>query len=134
MSRVGGGRAEGEGEAGFPLSREPDMGPDPRTPGPQPEPKADTQRTEPPGPPKIEIFLLTSFMKELGLPEIEDRKSLISAHGVVASGGEGDVTGSKMWLVVKNMQLAPSSFSLLLSQLSRLGFGEEGMTRLWAFS
>jgi len=31
----------GEGEAGFPPSREPDVGPDPRTPGSQPEPKAD---------------------------------------------------------------------------------------------
>lgn len=76
-------------------------------------------------------------MKELGqlcLREIEDRRSLISAHGVVASGGWGDVTGSQTWLVVKNRQLAPSSFSLLLSQLSRLGVGKEGMTRLWAFS
>jgi len=64
MSRVGGGRAEGEGEAGFPLSREPDMGPDPRTPGPQPEPKADTQRTEPPGPPNHHLVLkLNSFQQ-----------------------------------------------------------------------
>jgi len=30
-ARVGGG-TEGEGEADFPLSREPDVGPDPRTP------------------------------------------------------------------------------------------------------
>ena len=34
---------EGEGETGSPLSREADMGLDPRTLGSQPEPKADTQ-------------------------------------------------------------------------------------------
>ena len=35
------GGAEGEGKAGFPLSREPDVGLDPRTLGSLPEPKAD---------------------------------------------------------------------------------------------
>ena len=35
----GAGAAGGEGEADFPLSREPDMGLDPRTPGSGPEPK-----------------------------------------------------------------------------------------------
>ena len=40
----------GEGDAGFPLSREPeeDMGLHPRTLGSGPEPKADTRLTEPP--------------------------------------------------------------------------------------
>jgi len=37
----------GEGEAGFPQSREPDAGLDPRTLGSRPEPKAATQPTEP---------------------------------------------------------------------------------------
>jgi len=32
---------EGEGETGFPQSREPDAGLNPRTPGSRPEPKAD---------------------------------------------------------------------------------------------
>jgi len=36
-----GGATKGEGEAGSPRSREPDVGLDPRTPGPRPEPKAD---------------------------------------------------------------------------------------------
>ena len=36
-----GGEAEGEGDAGFPLSREPDVGLDPRTLESWPEPKAD---------------------------------------------------------------------------------------------
>lgn len=76
-------------------------------------------------------------MKKLGqfrLPEIEDRRSLISAQGSMTSGQWGDVTGSQMQLIVKNIQLAPSSFLLLLSQPSRLGVGAEGMTRFWAFS
>jgi len=38
----------GKGEAGFPLSREPNAGLDPRTLGSRPEPKADAQPTEPP--------------------------------------------------------------------------------------
>ena len=37
-----------EGEAGTPLSREPDMGPHPRTQGPPPELKADAHLIEPP--------------------------------------------------------------------------------------
>ena len=37
-----------EGEAGTPLSREPDVGPHPRTQGPGPELKADAQLIEPP--------------------------------------------------------------------------------------
>jgi len=41
-----GGR-EGEGEADSPLSREPNMGLDPRTPGSSPELKADASLTEP---------------------------------------------------------------------------------------
>jgi len=45
--------AEAEGEAGSPLSKEPDVGLDPRTPGPQPEPKADTQPTEPHRHPRV---------------------------------------------------------------------------------
>ena len=36
-----GREAKGEGEAGSPLSREPDVGLDPRIPGSGPEPKAD---------------------------------------------------------------------------------------------
>jgi len=41
----------GEGEAGLPWSRKPDAGPDPRTLGPRPEPKADAQRLSHPGAP-----------------------------------------------------------------------------------
>ena len=37
-----GGVAEGEGEAGSPMSRDPNSGFQPRTLGSQPEPKADT--------------------------------------------------------------------------------------------
>ena len=46
----GGGEAEGEGEgeADSPLSREPDAGLEPRTPGLRLKPKADTQPIEPP--------------------------------------------------------------------------------------
>ncbi|XP_054363276.2 pirin isoform X2 [Mirounga angustirostris] len=42
-------RAVGEGEAGFPPSREPDAGLDPRTLGSRPEPKADAQQLSHPG-------------------------------------------------------------------------------------
>ena len=38
---------DGEGEAGSPVSREPEAGLDPRTLGSCPEPKADTSLTEP---------------------------------------------------------------------------------------
>jgi len=41
MNGAGDGRAGGEREAGFPPSREPDAGLDPRTLGSWPEPKAD---------------------------------------------------------------------------------------------
>ena len=39
-------QAEGEGEAGFSLSRESNAGPDPRTPGLRTKPKATTQPTK----------------------------------------------------------------------------------------
>ena len=42
-----GGGAEGEREADFPLSREPNVGLDPRTQRPRPELKADAFPTEP---------------------------------------------------------------------------------------
>ena len=51
--------AEGEGEAGSLLSREPDAGLDPRTLGSRPEPKADTQPLNHPGAPH------TTFLKLL---------------------------------------------------------------------
>ena len=41
-------KAEREGEADSPLSREPDERLDPRTLGPRPEPEADAEPTEPP--------------------------------------------------------------------------------------
>ena len=47
---------EGEGEADSLLSREPDMGLDPRTLRSQPEPKADSQPTEPPRGPFESFF------------------------------------------------------------------------------
>ena len=47
--------AEGEGEAGSPLSREPDVGLDPRTPGSRPGPKADTPPLSHPGVPICSI-------------------------------------------------------------------------------
>ena len=43
---------QAEGEAGCPLSREPDAGLDPRIPGSRPEPKADAQPLSPPGAPR----------------------------------------------------------------------------------
>ena len=46
----------GEGEAGFPQSREPSAGLDPRMLGSWPEPKADTQRLSHPGAHKYHIF------------------------------------------------------------------------------
>ena len=42
-----GAQTGGEGEAGSPLSKEPDVGFNPRTAWSQPEPKADAQPTEP---------------------------------------------------------------------------------------
>ena len=48
------GVTEGEGEAGSPLHRMPNGGLDPRTPGSRPEPKADTQPTEPPS--RLHLF------------------------------------------------------------------------------
>ena len=44
---------EGEGEAGSPLSQEPDVGLNPKTQGSGPEPKADAQPTEPPRHPSL---------------------------------------------------------------------------------
>ena len=49
--------SEAEGEAGFPLSTEPDAGLDPRTLGSWPEPQADTLATEPPKRSKYSTFL-----------------------------------------------------------------------------
>ena len=46
----------GEGEAGFPWSREPNAGLYPRTPRSWPEPKADSQLTEHPGAPICSLF------------------------------------------------------------------------------
>ncbi|XP_073737570.1 uncharacterized protein [Callorhinus ursinus] len=46
----------GEGEAGFPRSREPDAGLDPRTLGSRPEPKAAAQPTEPPSCNILQLF------------------------------------------------------------------------------
>ena len=51
------GEAEGEGKADSPLSREPDAGLNPRTPGSRPEPNADTSLTGPPRHPGKLIFI-----------------------------------------------------------------------------
>ena len=51
------GGAEAEGEVGSPLSREPDVVLDPRTPGSWPELKADTQPLSHPGAPN-NFFLM----------------------------------------------------------------------------
>ena len=58
-----GGVAEGEEEVGFSLSREPNVGLDPRILGSQPEPKADTKPIEPPRCP-ILGFLKTKKKKK----------------------------------------------------------------------
>ena len=50
---MGRDRGEGKGEADSPLSREPDMGLDPRTLGSQPEPKADAQPLSHPAAPHL---------------------------------------------------------------------------------
>ena len=52
--KQGEGQAEGEGDSS--LSREPDKGLAPRTPGSRPEPKAGAQPTEPPRPPCYSAF------------------------------------------------------------------------------
>ena len=67
MSWGWGTGAEGEGEAGSLLSREPDLGLDPRTLGPCPELKAVSQLTEPPnlGAPQI-AFLKTPLWPHKG--------------------------------------------------------------------
>ena len=55
----GGGRGtEGKGEAGSMLSREPNVGLDPRTPRSWPEPKADALLTEPPRCPAYNFWKL----------------------------------------------------------------------------
>ena len=56
-----GGAAEGEGEAGSPLSREPDPGLKPRTPESRHEPKADAYPTEPPRGPIVLILKIRRF-------------------------------------------------------------------------
>lgn len=60
------GQAEGEGEAGSPLSREQDLGLNQRTLGSWPEPQADAQPTEPPRrPPSFKtqaVQMWTSFV------------------------------------------------------------------------
>lgn len=50
-------RGVAEGEAGSPLSREPDAGLHPRTPGSRPEQKADAQPLSHPGDPGHETLL-----------------------------------------------------------------------------
>ena len=62
-----GGEAEGEGEAGSPLSREPDMGFNPRTLRSQPEPKADAKWTEPPKCPSVFNFSLLTYRDAIDL-------------------------------------------------------------------
>ena len=49
-------QAEAEGEAGFPPSKEPDVGLDPRTLGSWPEPKAAAYPTEPPRRPWVSFI------------------------------------------------------------------------------
>ena len=57
---------EREGEAGYPLSREPDAGLNPRILRSQPELKADTSLTEPPSGPYTEFLILdTALFLEL---------------------------------------------------------------------
>ena len=66
MHEQGEEQAEGEGEAGSPLSREPDVGLDSRTPGLSPEPKGDAKPTEPPR------TLLTIYCNELIILDIRN--------------------------------------------------------------
>jgi len=55
----------GEGEAGFPRSREPNAGLDPRTLGSRPEPKADAERPSHPGAPAVVLLKITSAWSPL---------------------------------------------------------------------
>ena len=55
---------KGKGEAGSPLSREPDLGLDPRTLGSWPEPKADAQLIELPRVPLLFAFEASSDLQE----------------------------------------------------------------------
>ena len=62
-----GGGAEGEREAHFSLSRELNMGLDPRTPESQPEPKADAQPLSHPGVPQdVLARILKDQMEKFG--------------------------------------------------------------------
>ena len=56
-----GGGAEGEGEAGSLLSREPHVGLDSRTLGSRPEPKADAQPLSHLGAPEIFFFTVSDI-------------------------------------------------------------------------
>ena len=65
-SKQGELQAEGEGEAGSPLRREPNVGLDPRILRSWPEPKADAEPTEPPRYPRMIFF----FLKQLRPTEV----------------------------------------------------------------
>ena len=69
----GGTERDEEGEAGSPLSREPNVGLDPRTLGSWPEPKADTSPTEPPRCPTI-FFFYRLFLFERELEQAREQK------------------------------------------------------------
>lgn len=61
---------QAEGEAGSLLSKEPDVGLDPRTAGSWPEPEADAQPTEPPRHPWLQSLMgqtVTTYLKCKGL-------------------------------------------------------------------
>ena len=73
------------GRSRCPRSREPDVGLDPRTLGPRPELKADTQRTEPPSTPK-EYFRWSKGHSHAELTEVSQRNTLWSLTPGIRNG------------------------------------------------
>ena len=67
-----GGGAEGEGEANTWMSREPDVGLDPRTPGSHPELKADAQPLSHPGVLRVLITYQSLIVISLSLIHISE--------------------------------------------------------------
>ena len=74
---MGGGA--GEREADSPLSREPDIGLDPRTPGSLAEPKADASLTEPPRCPNIFYSFKVLSIPSVGLEPTTQRSRVASS-------------------------------------------------------
>jgi len=76
------GERQAEGEADSMLSREPNAGLDPRTPGSRPELKAEAHLTEPPRCLSLQILTSRKHVKSTALIELERRKEITRCHVV----------------------------------------------------